>query len=82
MKMTEKELNELKPTVWVGKNGITPLLVREIKLQLAAKGYIKVKILKSIRDEFENVLIQILNETNSELVYKRGLTFILSKKEE
>jgi RNA-binding protein YhbY len=75
-------MNAMKPTVWVGKSGFSPLLAREIRLQLETRGYIKVKILKSIRNEFENILRQILSDTNAELVSKKGLTFILSKKEE
>lgn len=81
-KLSAKELNELKPTIWVGKNGLTATLMKEIALQVKTKGYIKGKILKSIRSEFEPMLSQILLETNSELVYKRGLTFILISKEE
>lgn len=79
---TDAELNALKPTVWVGKNGVSALLIKEIRTQLETRGYIKVKILKSIRNEFENVFSQILSDANAELVSKKGLTFILAKKEE
>lgn len=77
--LTKEQLNELKPTVWIGKNKISDRIFREINLQLKTKGYIKVKILKIIRDEFDQIINQILSNTNSELVDKRGLTFILKK---
>ncbi len=80
--ITKKELNELKPSIWVGKNKTTQALIKEVKAQLKTKGYIKVKILKIIRDEFEQTLNQILKETNSKLIEKKGLTFILAKKKE
>jgi len=79
---SKKFLNELKPSVWVGKNKIDNNLLKEIRLQLKTKGYIKVKILKIIRNEFEQTLTQILNQTNSTLIEKKGLTFILAKKKE
>ena len=81
-KLTKEELNELKPTVWVGKNKLSEQIFNEINLQLKTKGYIKVKILKIIRNEFEQIINQILSNTNSELVDKRGLTFILKKTQE
>ncbi|MEM0372714.1 MAG: YhbY family RNA-binding protein [archaeon] len=76
------EINSMKPTVWVGKKGVSELLIKEIRTQLATRGYIKVKILKSIQNEFEKILNQILSDANAELVSKKGLTFVLSKKEE
>ena len=74
---SKSELNELKPSVWIGKKGLDSLVVEEIQNQLEKKGYIKVKILKSIRDQLDGVLKQILSQTKSELIDKRGLTFVL-----
>ena len=80
--LTKQQLNELKPTVWIGKKGVNQQLITEINQQIKTKGYIKVKILKIIRNEFELILNQILIKTNSKLVSKKGLTFILTKKKE
>ena len=74
---SKSELNELKPSVWIGKKGLDPLVVEEIHNQLEKKGYIKVKILKSISDQLDGVLKQILSQTKYELIDKRGLTFVL-----
>lgn len=76
---SKSELNELKPCVWIGKKGLDSLVVEEIQNQLEKRGYIKVKILKSIRNQLDGILKQILSQTKSELVDKRGLTFILFK---
>lgn len=79
---TKQQLNELKPSIWVGKKGLNQQLLNEINTQIKTKGYIKVKILKIIRNEFEQILNQILIKTNAKLVNKKGLTFILTKKKE
>lgn len=81
IKLTKEELNKLKASVWIGKSGISEQLYTEINSQLKGKGYIKVKILKSIRDKYDQILDQILSNTNSKLVSKIGLTFILVRKE-
>ena len=74
---SKSELNELKPCVWIGKRGLDSLVVEEIQNQLEKRGYIKVKILKNMRDHLDGILKQILSQTKSELLEKRGLTFVL-----
>lgn len=76
-KPSKSELNELKPCVWVGKKGLDSHVVDEIQNQLEKRGYIKVKIQKSMRNHFDSILEQILSQTKSELLEKRGLTFVL-----
>ncbi|MFH0986601.1 MAG: YhbY family RNA-binding protein [Candidatus Micrarchaeota archaeon] len=80
--LTRQELNALEPTVWVGKDGLTDEIIAEIKSQLDRKGYIKGKIQKSKCDEFDRILNQILEQTNSKLINKIGHTFIVRKKGE
>lgn len=77
-----QRLDELKPTVWIGKKGLESLVLSEIQNQLKRKGLIKVKVQKNIKDEFDNILGQILSKTNSVLIEQKGLTFVLSKKSE
>ena len=79
---TAQDLNSLKPTVWIGKKGFNEDIALEINHQLKTKGYIKVKILKIIRDKFDEITNQILLKTNSKVVSKKGLTITLSKKKE
>ena len=82
IKWTAQQLNELKPSVWIGKKGFNEDIAVEINHQLKTKGYIKVKILKIIRDKFDEITNQILLKTNSKVVSKKGLTITLSKKKE
>lgn len=81
-KPKKQEVLELRPSVWIGKKGLDSMVIEEIKHQLKKKGYIKVKILKNIRHQFDNILKQILSQTKADLIYKRGLTFVLFKKSE
>jgi len=37
---------EIDATIWIGKNGLTDSVVRELKDQLKSKRFVKVKILK------------------------------------
>ena len=38
---------EIDATIWIGKNGLTDSVVRELKDQLKSKRFVKVKILKN-----------------------------------
>ncbi len=75
-----QDINRLRPTVWVGKGGVDDMLFKEIDRQLKLSGFIKVKVNKNIKQDFDNILAQILNNTNSELINQKGLTFVLFKK--
>jgi RNA-binding protein YhbY len=78
--MRSRDLNDLKPTVWIGKSGIDDMLFKEINKQLRLRRFIKAKVNKNIKHDFDNILAQILNNTNSELIERKGLTFVLVKK--
>ncbi|HXY88824.1 MAG TPA: YhbY family RNA-binding protein [Candidatus Acidoferrales bacterium] len=55
MKMDIQKLKaqatEIDATIWVGKNGLTDSVVRELKDQLKSKRLVKVKILKNAVEE-------------------------------
>jgi RNA-binding protein len=74
-------LSTEKPTVHIGKEGITIQLIAEIEKQLDAREIIKVKILKTALQEIEakTLSAQIAEQTESELVDVRGHTFLLFK---
>jgi len=73
--------NELKATVIIGKSGITESLICEIKEQLKSQKVIKVKILRSAREEMNRreIAENIVNSTGAKLVELRGNTFMLSR---
>ena len=70
-----------KPTVWIGKEGVTTQSISEIAKQLDAREIVKVKILKTALqdDEAKSIAAQITEQTESELVDVRGHTFMLFK---
>lgn len=74
----------LEPVAWVGKAGITPSVVEEIKKQLKKKSLIKVKLLRSaIGDERKKDFAKRLaEETGSSLVSQVGMVAVLHKEGE
>lgn len=78
----KREMETEKPTVWVGKNRITPETMGEISKQLDKKEMVKVKLLKSaLTDEnAKNVAAEIAQQTEATLIDVRGHTFVLYKR--
>jgi RNA-binding protein len=74
-------LSAEKPTVQVGKEGITAQLIAEICKQLDTREITKIKILKTALQETEakTLAATIAEQTESELVDVRGHTFMLYK---
>ena len=71
-----------KPTVWIGKNGITPETVGEISKQLDTREMVKVKLLKSalMDEKAKHVAEEIAQQTEATLIDVRGHTFVLYKR--
>jgi RNA-binding protein len=80
-RFVKHKFSEEKPTVWVGKNGASPELIKEIEKQLAKNKTVKAKMLKSALSENEakQVAQEIAKQTGATLVDLRGHTFILYK---
>ena len=66
----------------IGKKGVTPELIREIKERLKAKRVLKVRInrnlLKTGIDRLE-IAKEIAEKVGAELIEVRGHTFIIAK---
>lgn len=75
------EAVNLKPILNIGKNGLSPALIKEIKKHLKTNRLIKIKLLKSSKeDNNSQVLIQeIAENTKSEIIDIRGNTLVLYK---
>jgi RNA-binding protein len=75
-------LKEEKPTIHVGKEGLTSQSMREIDKQLEQNKMVKVKILKSaLRGETAKAIARnAAEQTNAALVEVRGHVFILYRK--
>ena len=70
---------DFKPSVRIGKTGITPNIVQEIRDQLAKRNLVKIKINKGIyeRSDRSKVWDYLAKETNSLTVLSRGNVGVL-----
>jgi RNA-binding protein len=69
-------MQDLKPTVWIGKQGCTETMIDEIVEQLKKRKMIKVKWLQNIEIDPETVSTQ----AQARLVDVRGRTMVLEGK--
>lgn len=76
------KLKDEKPTIWIGKEGMTPQLLKEIDKQLEKKKMLKIKILKTAlqNDKASNIAAIVAQQTEASLVEVRGHTFMLYKR--
>ncbi len=72
---------ELKANVQIGKSGITPEIIEELKMQLKKRKIVKIKFLKNAdRENFKEKAEFIAKSANAELVEIRGFTIVLRKR--
>jgi RNA-binding protein len=76
------KLKDEKPTVWVGKDGLTPQLSSEIENQLEKKKMLKIKILRSAlqQDTAQTIASKAAEQAGASLVEVRGHIFILYRR--
>ncbi len=72
---------DLKPTIRIGKSGLSDNLMTEISEQLASKDIVKVKINRGLFDKSDiaEVWNHIARSTNSTIVSTRGNVGVLWK---
>jgi RNA-binding protein len=76
-------LKDENPTIWVGKEGLTPQLAGEVEKQLQRTKMVKIKIQQSALNEVntaQSIAAKTAEQTNSALVEVRGHVFILFRK--
>ena len=68
-----------KPTVWIGKSGVTAQLISEIDKQLSKRETVKVKVLRSAltKKSVSEIATEVSKKTESSPITIRGHTFIL-----
>lgn len=73
--------NELKVTAFIGKQGISESVISEIKEQLKNQKVIKVKILRSAKEEMNRreIAENVAKSVGGKIVELRGNTFVLSR---
>ena len=69
-------MQDLKPTVWIGKQGCTETMIEEIVAQLKNRKMIKVKWLQSVVVDPAAIALQ----ARAKLVETRGRTMVLADK--
>jgi RNA-binding protein len=76
-------LKDEDPTIWVGKEGLTPQLTGEIEKQLQRNKMVKVRILPAAmlgEVTAQAIAANAAEQTNAALVEVRGHVFILFRK--
>lgn len=75
----KRKMSAEKPTIWVGRNGVTDQLVKEVLKQLDKNDIVKMKILKSAvkSENAENVIHRLVQKTDSTLIDQRGHILVL-----
>lgn len=87
-KLTKESLKEfrsrsknLKPTVRIGKRGMTEEIIEEIKKQLKKNRIIKVKLLKSFEERTGSSFARAIEKkTNSVMINRTGFTLTFLRK--
>ena len=77
----KRRLSGEKPTIWIGKSGVSQELAKEIEKQLEKREMVKIKILKSALevDKTKEIASKIAEQTEASLVEIRGHIFMLYK---
>ncbi len=76
LKKPDRSMQDLKPTVWIGKQGCTETMIEEIVVQLKKRKMIKVKWLQNAEVDPESLATQV----KARLVEVRGRTMVLALK--
>jgi RNA-binding protein len=78
----KRRLGGERPTIWIGKGGVSQELLEEIEKQLDKKEIVKIKILKTALEgnEAKQIASRIVEQTEASLVEVRGHTFILYRR--
>jgi putative YhbY family RNA-binding protein len=77
------ELKEEGPTIWVGKEGLSPQLLSEVEKQLERTKMVKIRILPSaLQGEVtaKSIAENSAKQTSAALVEVRGHVFILYRR--
>ena len=66
--------HDLKPTIWIGKSGITETIIEEIRGQTKSRGVVKLKWLASAEVDPG----QVAEKSGTDLLMVRGRTMVLA----
>ena len=84
-KRTIKEIkrigSDLKPTIHVGKEGVTDSLIEEVKLQVKTRKVVKIRMLPASGDEKDAIAKDISERSGAVLVDVRGSIILLTQQD-
>jgi RNA-binding protein len=80
-RFVKRSLGDKSPTIWIGKNGLSPDIIKEVEKQLEKNKMVKVKILKAAlgSEEAKQIASTVAHQSHASLVEIRGHTFMLYK---
>jgi RNA-binding protein len=83
-KLKRRDINRImsteKAVIRIGVKGLTEGLLNEIKRQLNARGVIKIRVLKSVREKItEEDLKEFLRKINARIISRRGYVYLVAK---
>jgi RNA-binding protein len=83
-KLKRRDINRIMSTekvmIRIGVKGLTEGLLNEIKRQLNARGVIKIRVLKSVREKItEEDLKEFLRKINARIISRRGYVYLVAK---
>jgi RNA-binding protein YhbY len=67
-------------TIAIGKNGLTEGTKKEIQARVKAKGLIRIRVLKSKKDDYDKILSEVSTLPKIGVIKAIGFTAILKKK--
>jgi len=76
------ELKEEGPTIWIGKEGLSPTVISEVEKQLQKTKMVKVRILPSAltSETAKSIATKTAEQTDAALVDVRGHVFIIYRR--
>lgn len=76
------ELKEEGPTIWVGKEGLTPQVTLQVEAQLERTKMVKIRILKTAlaSDTAKAIATRTAEQVDAALVEVRGHVFIIYRR--
>ncbi len=69
-------MQDLRPTIWIGKQGCTETIIREVIAQLEKRKIIKVKWLQNTEIDPS----ELADRAGAELIGVRGRTMVLTER--
>jgi len=78
----KRRLSFEKPTIWIGKSGVSAEILKEIEKQLDKNEMVKIKILRSAigKEETKQIASHVANQIGASLVGVKGHIFMLYRR--